>query len=125
MPTIQVHTLVGDNCITLEQGEPVYREVHRLLSEGQTVQLDFAGVAVCASPFLNAAIGRLMKDFAPADLEKKLTVQHLTSVGTQLMRKVIENSQRYYHDPDARNALERILDEEVDPTDGTASSDKR
>jgi hypothetical protein len=114
MPTIQIRTLVGDNCITLEQGEPVYKAVHHLLTQGESVELDFAGVVVCASPFLNSAIGRLLKDFEPADLEQKLTVQHLTPVGTQLMRKVIENSQRYYHDPDARKALERILDEETD-----------
>jgi hypothetical protein len=114
MAHIQVHTIVGENCITLEQGEPIYAAVHRLLSGGESVQLDFAGVVFCASPFLNAAIGRLLKDFAPADLEKNLIVQHLTPVGTQLMRKVIENSQRYYHDPDARKALDRILDEESD-----------
>lgn len=117
--TVEVSKLAGNTCITVDQGEPIFVAVHKLLTGGESVVLDFSGVSVCASPFLNSAVGRLLKDFSPEDLERKLTVQELTPVSMALLRRVIENSRRYYRDPAAKKALDDILNEEpADDGDG-------
>lgn len=114
---VRVVALAGDTCITLDQGEPIYQTVHRALEGGNTVTLDFEGVSLCASPFLNGAIGRLLKDFKPETLEAHLQVENASPVTLRLMRRVIDNAKRYYNDPASRSALDAILDEEADPPD--------
>jgi hypothetical protein len=122
MSVVEVRKIAGDNCITLDQGEPVFTAVRDLLRGGQRVQLDFEGVAFCASPFLNSAVGRLLKEFTLDDLRQRLSIQHLNTVGLQLLRRVMENSNVVFNDPDARAALQRILDE--DPESGGKTVDR-
>lgn len=105
-------TLVGDDCITIEDGEKIYDLIHPELMAGRPVDLDFAGVGVFASPFFNAAFGRLLKDFTPEDLNRLLKVYNLTPVGRDTLKLVIENSNRYYRDPVFRKALDEILMEQ-------------
>lgn len=105
-------SLVGEDCITVEDGEKVYDLIHPELIAGHPVELDFAGVGVFASPFFNAAFGRLLKDFTPEDLNRLLKVSNLTSVGRDTLKLVIKNSTQYYRDPAFRKALDEILMEQ-------------
>lgn len=113
MTRLQIAAQTGDACITIEQGEPLYEQVFARLRAGDSVTMDFRGVQVFASPFFNAAVGRLLKDFSIEDFRNRVIVEGLTPVGIALMERVIENSNRFYHDPAARKAIEDILNEEV------------
>ena len=57
---INVKELVGENAMTLGDGEAIYARIHDPLIQGETVELDFDGVQLFASPFFNAGIGRLL-----------------------------------------------------------------
>lgn len=52
--------IVGQNCITLQDGQKVYDAIYPELKAGHPVELDFAEVEIFASPFFNFAIGHLM-----------------------------------------------------------------
>ena len=43
-------------------------------------------MTVVSCPFFNAAIGQLLKDLRPEDLDEQLKVENLTSVGQDLLR---------------------------------------
>lgn len=111
---IDIKALIGENCITQEDGQKVFEQVHPELVAGHQVELDFNGVEVFASPFLNAAIGRLLKDIKADDLNRLLTISSLTSSGKQVLSRVIENSKTYFSDPDLRQALNDILTEQAE-----------
>lgn len=115
--SIQIATLAGDTCVTLQQGEPVYAAARQALQHGHEVTLDFKGVSLCASPFLNGAVGRLLNDFAPDLLQARLHIENASPVTLRLMRRVIDNAKQYYHDPAARAALDAILNEEAERPD--------
>jgi len=108
---ILVRAIVGEDAITLEDGQAVYDQIHPELRAGRAVELDFEGVGVFASPFFNAAIGQLLKDLEANDLKRLLRVENLNEVGAALMRRVIENAQRYYSSGDYRAAQARVLQE--------------
>jgi hypothetical protein len=110
----EIKSLVGENCITLEDGQKVYDQIYLELKAGRPVELDFTGTEVFASPFFNAAIGRLLKDIEADDLNKLLTVSHLTSAGMEVLKRVIENSKEYYSDAETRKALDDILSEQAE-----------
>ena len=43
---IKVKELIGENAMTLDDGEAVYARIHDPLTHGETVELDFDGVEV-------------------------------------------------------------------------------
>lgn len=101
----------GEDAITPEDGQRVYDEIHPALNKAESVQLDFTGVKVFASPFFNAAVGQLMKDLKPDDLNRLLRLENLAPAGVSVLRRVIENAKRYYAEPNYREAQIRVLKE--------------
>ena len=111
---IEVHALVGESGITLEDGQKVYDQIHLALRAGREVELDFSGVGVLASPFFNAAIGHLLQDVQPDELNRLLRVTSLVPAGSYTLRRVIENSKQYYSDPNIRQAVDEAIKEEAE-----------
>jgi hypothetical protein len=101
---LQIKELVGENAITLEDGQKVYDLIYPELKNGQKVKLNFEGVRIFASPFMNAAIGQLLRDISAAALNELLIVDRdsITPVGLTVMRRVIENAKEYYAMPEER-----------------------
>lgn len=111
---IELHALVGDSAITLDDGQKVYDQIHPALLASREVKLDFAGVGILASPFFNAAIGRLLQDIEPEALNRLLQVRNLTPAGMYTLRRVIENSKRYYGDQRIQHAVDEALRQEAE-----------
>ena len=107
---IKVFALSGEFAVATEDGTRLYDEMNSLLAGTENIELDFNGVRVIATPFFNAAIGRLLKDVSPEELRKRISFNNLSPVGHQVLVKVVANAKQYYHgDPAAREALDRIL----------------
>jgi hypothetical protein len=104
-----VKEILGENAITLDDGQSVYDRIKPELADGHAVELDFTGVAVFASPFLNAAVGQLLKDLKADDLNRLLNVTNLTPAGGEVLTCVIENAKRYYSSKDYREAQAKVL----------------
>lgn len=100
---------IGKYCVTADDGQRVYSLIHPLLSARKPVQLDFAGVQIVASPFLNTAIGQLLRDLDSNTLNTYLKFENLQSGFKPILRRVIENAKRYYSDPAYRAAVESVL----------------
>jgi STAS-like domain of unknown function (DUF4325) len=94
--TISIIDLIGENCITVEDGQKLYDLIHPQLKDNQFVEINFDGVKICASPFFNFGIGQLLKDLPADNLNQLLTISSLHSVGAKTLRVVIANSKQYY-----------------------------
>ncbi|GAC1407796.1 MAG: STAS-like domain-containing protein [Chloroflexota bacterium] len=116
MTMFRVYDIVGENCITLADGQAMYDLVHPEISRGRAVLLDFAGVRVFASPFFNAAVGQLLRDLKPEELNARFTVTGLNPTGRSVLRAVIRNAKEYYANP----ANAKAIDEAVRDTALTA-----
>lgn len=110
---ISLYERCGPNCITSVDGQALYDEIHPELKAGRPVRLDFTGVQVVASPFMNAGIGQLLEDVSARDLNRLLTMENLTPTGANVLRLVIENAKDYYSSPTRREAIDRVLDDEA------------
>lgn len=93
---IMVKDLVGENAMTLDDGEMIYARIHAPLVQGENVSLDFDGVQVFASPFFNAGVGRLLGELPSETLNVRLRFEHLSDFGVRVLRRVIENAKDYY-----------------------------
>lgn len=109
-----IHAIVGKNGMTSEDGQKLYNVIYPELKAGHSVELDFAGVEIFASPFFNFAIGQLVKDIHADTLNQLLQISHLDSIGMKILKRVIENSKEYYSSSRTRQAIERVLREQAE-----------
>jgi hypothetical protein len=108
---INIRQDIGDNCMTLKQGQSLYDTIYPQLQSGETVELDFLGVRIFASPFFNYAIGQLLRDLKADRLNELLIIKNLNSVGSNTLELVIENAQRYYSDDKFRHTKDEVIRE--------------
>jgi hypothetical protein len=107
---LQVTSLIGSICVTLEDGEKLYRRIYPELEKKRQVELDFTGVNIFASPFFNSAIGQLFREFTKEDITKLLTIRNINSTGNNVLKKVIENSSQYYQDQNYKKMVDEVID---------------
>ncbi|MGI0494044.1 STAS-like domain-containing protein [Alkalinema pantanalense CENA528] len=111
--TILVSQLIGNYGITLEDGEKLHDILSPLIAQGTDITLDFSNVTIFASPFFNAAIGRLVSEFSAEQLNTHLHPINLAPAGQNTLKRVIENAKAYQNNPTLRDAIDRVLDEQA------------
>lgn len=110
---VAVHEYVGENAITRDAGRPLYELIRPALLNGEQVCLDFEGVKVYASPFLNAAIGQLYRDLTSDDLNRRLRLVHMTRAGRDTLKVVIKTAKAAYADGANGQAAQDAVAEEL------------
>jgi hypothetical protein len=113
MMMLNVVSITGENCITVEDGEQVYQIIHPEIFNKHDVTLDFNGVEVFASPFFNAAIGQLLRDIQLEQIQTYLHITGLSDHGNHILKRVLANAQKYYSNPHFKNAVEKVLAEQA------------
>ena len=108
-PPISIVSIIGETCITIEDGNRIYSAIHPLLFNNKDVTLDFNGVKIFASPFFNAAIGQLLRDITITHIHTHLQIVCLSANGEHIFNRVIENAQRYYTNSNFRDSVEKVL----------------
>lgn len=110
---VPVHDLTGDNAILRAKGQKLYDRVHPALVAGREVELDFTGVKVFSSPFLNVAIGQLLRDLTPETLNRLLRCENITPAGLNALRVVISSAKEYYSSERTARAIDEAVSDEV------------
>lgn len=108
---LKIRDITGNYAISADHGQQVYDQIHSQLLDGHAVELDFSEVNVFASAFFNFAIGQLLKDISPDDLNRLLQINNLNQNGKTILRQIIENAKRYYDDPDYQEAADAVMEE--------------
>ena len=109
---IIISEFICEDCIIQEDVQKVYDKIFSELRNGNSVELDFTNIKVIASPFLNASIGHLIKDISSDDLNRLLIIQNMPASGVEVLKRVIENSKKYYANPDIKKTLDEVLKEQ-------------
>lgn len=105
---VDVVGLIGEYCITLDEGRKLYERIHPRLKAGEHVSLNFLGVRVFASPFFNAAFGELTRDIKSEQLNELLSIVNMSPSNQDTLRLVVENGKRYHHDARFRKASDEV-----------------
>ena len=100
MSHILVRDLIGSNIsVSMMLGDKLYQELQAKLPMNSKIQIDFTGIDTFATPFFNAAIGRLLKYYSISQLQEKLDFLNITQGGRNLLNRVIANAIEYYNNP--------------------------
>jgi hypothetical protein len=113
--SISIKAICGSICATANQGQSALSHLQPLLNTGQPLEIDFTGVEILTTRFLNIAIGQLFKavsNSAEADvLESLLHFRGLDDDDLERMKNVIARARFFHLKPDEyRNAIINSLE---------------
>ncbi len=99
MAQLQIADIIGGNAaFTPTAGDRVFEQIHGSLQESAETVLDFKGVSLITTAFLNAAIGQLYAHYNSDFLNQHLRLQNVAPDDTKRFRMVLDRAKEYFAD---------------------------
>ena len=109
---------VGKNCSSIDDGERVLSLIRPELIKGFTVELDFEGVKLVLTPFLNACFGKLLEEFGSEVTMTHVSMRNISDDLLQRINNFINTKEEEFTQSRDRKILQDMFDE-----DGLVDSD--
>ena len=92
----------GDIAVSTSDGDIVYNLINDNLKNHQTITVDFSGISIMTTAFLNAAIGQLYSNPIYSDefLNKYLNLKNVEKEDRILFSEVVKRAKEYFKDKD-------------------------
>lgn len=105
----------GKNAVSMILGDKLYQIIKSELDKhtDEKIELDFSQIEVCASPFLNASIGYLFKDYSKEIIQAKISLTNIDDRDKSLVNKVIKNAIYQYENPNQYKQLIENIENEM------------
>lgn len=103
---LKVKDIIGtDLAVSTENGQKVYEIIERNLDNNNKIVLNFEGITILITAFLNAAIGSLFKNqkYTPDFLNENVLLTNIDSNDAYLFIEVINRAKEYFSDKDFVN----------------------
>ena len=90
-----IEVINRDSAVSSDDGENVYTNIVEAFKEGNIVELDFSGITLMTTAFLNSAIGQLYSKFTSLELNTSLKLKNVAQEDGILFKKVIDRAKQY------------------------------
>jgi hypothetical protein len=95
--TLILKDIIGiDTAVSTDDGEKVFQAIDLLLKLDTIVELDFSGITIMTTAFLNAAIGQLYSTYIGDQLNKNLILKNVTPENKGRLLQVVERAKEYF-----------------------------
>jgi hypothetical protein len=81
--------------ISSDEAEEIHLTIRKRLEEERKVVLDFSGIFLLFSSFLNSAIGRLYGEFKPDFIERSVAYENIDSGDECILKMVLDRARDY------------------------------
>lgn len=105
---LKIFDFCGLHCVTIEEGALLYKSILKALKDHERVYLDFEGVLVITSSFLNASVGRLIGKLKD-EFGMKIHLRNLEKRDVELIELVIENAKEHFGKSSKEKQIETII----------------
>lgn len=103
--TIRLVETVGSvHCSASEDGQKVYEQISKELTNNNNVIISFKEVEDLTTAFLNAAIGQLYKDYSEEELKQRLSVADYEQEDLIILKRVVDRAKGFFNNPEPHNA---------------------
>lgn len=86
----------GDTAVSTDDGDLVFQKINQAFQENQIVELDFQGIYIMTTAFLNAAIGQLYSLYTSEQLNTMLKLVNVADDDRVLFKKVVERAKEFF-----------------------------
>lgn len=87
--------------ISAQDGEKVYNEILSHFTKREPVVLDFSGIELTITAFLNSSIGKLYSQFPSEVIRELLDIQNLENDEKRLLKLVIDKAKERFQKPNS------------------------
>ena len=103
---------VGENCSSIDDGEKVLDLIRPELIKGFSVELDFEGVKLVLTPFLNTCFGKLLEQFGREITMTHVSMRNISDEYLQRINNFINRKEAESTRTHDREMLQEIFDED-------------
>lgn len=89
--------------VTPDEGKPINEEIRKYIELNESVEIDFSGVELMTTAFLNIVIGDLYKDYSSETLRSMLKITNVEDGDARRIKKVTDTAKLFYHNEKAFN----------------------
>jgi len=93
--------LDGSTALAPSKGYPIHDVIKEALDKKEIVYLNFEGMELMTTAFLNAVIGKLYSEFNSEYLNTYLKIKYISQSDVFLLKKVIDTAKLYFSNPQA------------------------
>ncbi len=86
----------SDTAVSTDDGDKLFKHINSVLKENKIAQIDFSGIEMMTTAFLNAAIGQLYNHYNSEQLNKSLKLVNVASEDIILFKKVITRAKEFF-----------------------------
>lgn len=86
----------SDTAVSTDDGDKVFKHIDKVLKENKVAQIDFSGIEMMTTAFLNAAIGQLYNHYNSTQLNNFLKLVNVASEDIILFKKVITRAKEFF-----------------------------
>lgn len=100
-----------DIAVSSDEGDKINNRIIILLQNYERVVLDFSGIKLLTTAFLNAAIGQLYNTYSSDEIAKRIQLRNVTEDDLPLFKKVIDRAKEYFKDKEKfSETTDNVLD---------------
>lgn len=86
----------GTAAVSSDDGDLLFEEINNSLKSNSILTLDFEGITLITTAFLNSAIGQLYSKYTSTDLNNHIKLVNIADEDKILFIKVIERAKEYF-----------------------------
>jgi len=109
---VQLIETIGSECISLDQGEKVYRLLLGELKGKKTVEVDFQGVQTLFSPFLMGCLGKLLGHFEKEVLMQRLAFCNISPDHLKTVNEFIDRAEARSTEQGDLQSMKELFEED-------------
>ena len=94
-----------NQAISSDEAEKIYSMLHGILEKRGKVVLDFSGISLLISSFLNSAVGRLYGEFKQDLIDRSVAYENMDSRDEYILERVIGRAKNYYENKEVIDGI--------------------
>ncbi len=100
----------GSSAVSSNEGDKLFQKINDSFLKDEHVILDFNGINLLISAFLNASIGQLYGSYETDFIKNHLTLEGMSNDDLHLLKKVNDRAKDYFsRKEDIDNSLNEVL----------------
>ena len=103
---------IGKNCASLDDGAKVLQLISPELKKGFTAEVDFEGVNLILTPFLNASFGKLLERFGKEIVMTRVIMRNVSEELLCRINEFIDRKEAEFTKSIEREMLQEMFDED-------------
>lgn len=108
--------IVTSMAVSSERAEPIFTDIKEALLQGKNVIVDFSGVKLVITAFLNIALGKLygVEEFSKEFIEAAVRFKNTNESIEEMINEVKANSLIFYSNREEGRRRNEILNDTID-----------